>query len=53
MFRDEPADLTPLNIGAMAKVTLFATLAATVLLGVYPGPLSELANLAAQSFFTF
>jgi NADH-quinone oxidoreductase subunit N len=51
MFRDEPVDPTPLQMGNPATVTLFVALAATLFLGVYPGPLAELANIAAQSFF--
>ncbi|GAB6157654.1 NADH-quinone oxidoreductase subunit N [Desulfotomaculum varum] len=51
MFRDDPQDPTPIEMGAAATITLFITLATTIILGIYPGPLAEMANLAAQSFF--
>lgn len=52
MFRDDPEDPTPLRMGTSVNITLLIALAVTVFLGVYPGPLSEIANTAAQSFFT-
>ncbi|AEG60081.1 NADH-quinone oxidoreductase subunit N [Desulforamulus ruminis] len=51
MFRDDPVDLSPLEMGSAAKITLLITMVATIVLGIYPGPLAEIANIAAQSFF--
>ncbi|MDO7787212.1 NADH-quinone oxidoreductase subunit N [Desulforamulus aquiferis] len=51
MFRDEPADHTPLEMGSSVNITLLIALVATLFLGIYPGPLAEVANIAAQSFF--
>lgn len=51
MYRDDPADSSPLQMGSAATLTLLITMVATLILGVYPGPLAEVANLAAQSFF--
>lgn len=53
MFAAEPVDPTPLRMGNTVTITLLITLIATVVLGVYPGPLSELTNTAAQSFFAY
>lgn len=52
MFRDMPADPTPLKMGNTVTITLMIALAATVFIGIYPEPLSELANTAAGAFFT-
>jgi len=51
MFRDEPSDPTPMQMGSATNLTLLVAMVATIVLGVYPSPLSELANLAAHSFF--
>lgn len=51
MFRDEPMDPTPLKLGSTVNITLLLTLAATLVLGIYPGPMAELTNVAAHSFF--
>lgn len=51
MFRDEPSDPTPLKFSSAVNVTLLITMIVTVVLGIYPGPLSEIATTAAQSFF--
>ena len=52
MFRDDPVDPTPLRMGNGVTITMLIALVVTIFLGVYPGPLSEIANTAAQSFFT-
>ncbi|KUO59008.1 MAG: NADH-quinone oxidoreductase subunit N [Gracilibacter sp. BRH_c7a] len=52
MFRDDPVDPTPLKMETSVTITLLIALGVTVFLGIYPGPLSEIANTAAQSFFT-
>ncbi|MEW6066343.1 NADH-quinone oxidoreductase subunit N [Desulforamulus profundi] len=51
MFRDDPKDPSPIEMGSAATLTLFITLVTTIVLGIYPGPLAEMANMAAQSFF--
>ncbi|MEG6521627.1 NADH-quinone oxidoreductase subunit N [Desulfotomaculum sp. 1211_IL3151] len=50
IFRDEPKDASPIRLGGATAITLVITMVATILLGIYPGPLSEMANMAAQSF---
>ncbi|GAB6180624.1 NADH-quinone oxidoreductase subunit N [Desulfotomaculum defluvii] len=50
IFRDEPKDPSPIQMGGATAITLVITLVATIFLGIYPGPLSEMANMAAQSF---
>jgi len=53
MYRDEPVDPTPIKMGAAVNVTLIIAMVVTIVLGVYPAPLSELSNIAAQSFFNW
>lgn len=53
MFRDDPKDSTPIELGSSASITLIVTMVATIILGIYPGPVAEMANIAAQSFFYF
>lgn len=51
MYRDEPLDNTPITISGPVSVTLILTMVVTVFLGIYPGPVSEIVNSAAHSFF--
>lgn len=51
MYRDEPADPTPIKISSPVAITLVVTMVVTLVIGVYPGPLSEVVNAAAHSFF--
>ena len=51
MFRDDPVDPTPIRMGNNVTITLLIALVVTIFLGVYPGPLSEIVNSAAASFF--
>ena len=51
MYRDEPKDNTAIPVSGSAAIVLIAAMVATVLIGVYPGPLSEVLNTAANSFF--
>jgi len=51
MYRNEPIDDTPIPVGGSVSVTLIVTMVVTVFLGIYPGPLSEVINTAAHSFF--
>ncbi len=51
MFRDDPKDPAPIEMGSAANITLIITMVATIFLGIYPNPLSEVANSAAISFF--
>lgn len=51
MYRDQPKEQSSINIGNGVTVVLLVTMVATIVLGVYPGPLSEITNAAAGSFF--
>ncbi|MCL6447228.1 MAG: NADH-quinone oxidoreductase subunit N [Armatimonadetes bacterium] len=51
MYRDEPVDNTPIKLSGPVAVTLLITMAATLLIGICPGPLSEAVNAAANTFF--
>jgi NADH-quinone oxidoreductase subunit N len=51
MYRDDPADSSPINISGPVTLTLLIALGATLFIGIYPGPLSEIVNSAAHSFF--
>ncbi|MEG6616795.1 NADH-quinone oxidoreductase subunit N [Peptococcaceae bacterium 1198_IL3148] len=51
MYRDEPKDNAPIEYSGSVTVVLLATLVTTIVLGVYPGPISEVVNTAAASFF--
>jgi NADH-quinone oxidoreductase subunit N len=51
MYRDEPVDHTPISLSGPVALTLIITMVATLVLGIYPGPLSEVVNTAAHSFF--
>ncbi|MEW6424258.1 MAG: proton-conducting transporter membrane subunit, partial [Bacillota bacterium] len=51
MYRDEPVDNTPIELSGPVAVTLLITMVATLLIGIYPGPLSEAVNAAATTFF--
>jgi NADH-quinone oxidoreductase subunit N len=51
MYRDEPADETPIKLSSPVAVTLLIAMTATLLIGIYPGPLSEVVNAAAHTFF--
>jgi NADH-quinone oxidoreductase subunit N len=51
MYRDEPVDETPIKLSSPVAVTLLLTMVATLVIGFYPGPLSEIVNAAAHTFF--
>ncbi|MBF7083612.1 NADH-quinone oxidoreductase subunit N [Desulfallas sp. Bu1-1] len=51
MYRDEPVDPTPIKLPSPVAVTLIVAMVVTLVVGVYPGPLSEVVNNAAHSFF--
>lgn len=51
MYRDEPIDATPIKVTSPVAVTLIVTMVATLIIGIYPGPLSEVVNNAAHTFF--
>ncbi len=51
MYRMDPQDNSPIRISLPVKITLLATMIMSILLGVYPGPLTELVNSASLSFF--
>ncbi|TYO95169.1 NADH-quinone oxidoreductase subunit N [Desulfallas thermosapovorans] len=51
MYRDDPVDATPIKVSSPVAVTLIVATIATLVIGVYPGPLSEVVNNAAHTFF--
>ncbi|NTW04737.1 MAG: NADH-quinone oxidoreductase subunit N [Peptococcaceae bacterium] len=51
MYRDRPQDSSPIVVSLPVRMTLIFTMLVSVVLGVYPGPLSEIINKAALSFF--
>lgn len=51
MYRDEPADPTPISVSSPVALTLIVAMVVTLVIGVYPGPLSEVVNNAAHTFF--
>lgn len=51
MYMGEVLDESPIKIGAAVKFALIATLLLTVFIGIYPAPLSEMANAAAAVLF--
>jgi NADH-quinone oxidoreductase subunit N len=51
MYRDEPADSSPISLSGPVALTLIIAMVGTLVLGIYPGPLSEVVNTAAHSFF--
>lgn len=51
MYRNEPLDSTPIMVSGPVTVTLVVAMLVTLFLGIYPGPLAEVANSAAHSFF--
>lgn len=51
MYMNDPVDNTPITVQAGARFTLLATMLITVYLGIYPEPLSQLANVAAKALF--
>ncbi|OAT79502.1 NADH-quinone oxidoreductase subunit N [Desulfotomaculum copahuensis] len=51
MYRDEPLDNSPINLSTPVAVTLIIAMVATLFIGIYPGPLSQVINMAAHSFF--
>lgn len=51
MYRDQPADPTPINVPGSVALTLIVAMVLTLVIGVYPGPVANLTNAAAQSFF--
>jgi NADH-quinone oxidoreductase subunit N len=53
MYMADPIDDAPILVPAGAKATLLISMIITVILGVYPEPLSQLAILAAKSLVPF
>ncbi|ATW28039.1 NADH-quinone oxidoreductase subunit N [Candidatus Formimonas warabiya] len=51
MYRDEPVNPSAIPVSSPVAATLLITMVVTFILGIYPEPLSHLANLAAKSFF--
>lgn len=51
MYSVEARDATPIPVPAAAKFVLLVAMVVTIFLGIYPTPLSKLANLAAAAVF--
>ncbi|WP_031515385.1 NADH-quinone oxidoreductase subunit N [Desulfofalx alkaliphila] len=51
MYRDKPKDSSPIQLSGGVRVTLLVAMIGTLIIGIYPGPLSEAVNAAAASFF--
>jgi len=51
MYRDEPLDPTPIAVSSPVALTLVIAMVATLVIGFYPGPLADITNVAARSFF--
>ena len=51
MYLGAPADDRPFEIAMPVRVTAVFAMAATLAMGVYPGPLSQLAETAAKTVF--
>ncbi len=51
MYRDEPVDRSAIAVSGPVTVTLLVAMVVTLFLGIYPGPVAEVVNTAAHSFF--
>ncbi|MZP29119.1 NADH-quinone oxidoreductase subunit NuoN [Heliobacterium undosum] len=51
MWRDEPKDDRPIPVSGPMKLTVLFSMVVTIILGIYPGPLAEVATVAAKSLF--
>ncbi|NMC30893.1 MAG: NADH-quinone oxidoreductase subunit N [Veillonellaceae bacterium] len=51
MYLAEPADDRPFAVAGTLKFTVLFAMTATLAMGIYPGPLSHLAELAAKTVF--
>ena len=51
MYLAEPIDERPFEVAGTLKFTVLFAMTATLAMGIYPGPLSHLAELAAKTVF--
>ncbi|MDA8337293.1 MAG: NADH-quinone oxidoreductase subunit N [Peptococcaceae bacterium] len=51
MYRDEPLDPSPITLSSPVALTMVIAMVATLVIGFYPGPLANVTDLAARSFF--
>lgn len=51
MFLGEPAETTPIPVPSSMKIVLIVSMLATILCGIYPAPLADMATVAAKVFF--
>lgn len=51
MYRNEPLDKTPIAVSSPVALTMIIAMVATLAIGFYPGPLANLTDIAAKSFF--
>ena len=51
MYLAEPTDERPFTVAGTLKFTVLFAMTATLAMGIYPGPLSHLAELAAKTVF--
>ncbi|HUW65996.1 MAG TPA: NADH-quinone oxidoreductase subunit N [Spirochaetia bacterium] len=51
MYRDEPLDPAPITVSFPVALTMIIAMIATLVIGFYPGPLANITDVAARSFF--
>jgi len=51
MYLGKPSDERPFEVAGPLKISVLFAMAATLAMGVYPGPLSQLADIAAKTVF--
>jgi len=51
MYRDDPVDPAPIKVSFPVALTLVIAMVATLVIGFWPGPLANVTDLAARSFF--
>ncbi|RJQ30211.1 MAG: NADH-quinone oxidoreductase subunit N [Peptococcaceae bacterium] len=51
MYRNQPADATPIQVPYPVAVTLILATVLTLFIGIYPNPIAKIVNAAALSFF--
>lgn len=53
MYSGEASDMSPIDISGTAKFVLLLSVVATIIFGIYPTPIADLANSAAQALFMY
>lgn len=50
MLMEEPSDVTPINIPASIKIVMIVSIVMIIVMGVYPGPITDWTTSVASSF---